>query len=108
VIAAGAAGLTVLREGWKPVRVETPTEGRGSMRSTTARSRADGTRRLANGADSNHGSIEKSVILEAAPLSRQTRDALWIRIHSVGVFDIKLFRYKRVSAFLTRLSHLPS
>ena len=38
---AGAAGLAVLREGWKPVRGETH---RGSMRSTTARPRAAGTR----------------------------------------------------------------
>jgi hypothetical protein len=41
VMTAGAAGLAALREGWKPVRVETRS---GSMRSTTARSREAGTR----------------------------------------------------------------
>jgi hypothetical protein len=41
VMTAGTAGLTVLREGWKPVRVKTRS---GSMRSTTARPRAAGRR----------------------------------------------------------------
>lgn len=44
---AGAAGLTVLREGLKPVRVETND---GSMRSTKARPRAAGARPERGGA----------------------------------------------------------
>ena len=41
---AGTAGLTVLREGWQPVRGETPVPAGGSTRSATARPRAAGTR----------------------------------------------------------------
>jgi hypothetical protein len=48
VITAGAAGLTVLRKGSKPVRVETPGSNcnspGGSMRSPRARPRGAGTR----------------------------------------------------------------
>jgi hypothetical protein len=47
---AGAAGLAVLREGWKPVRVETRTAGPGLDARTTARPRAAGTR-------PNHGNL---------------------------------------------------
>ena len=47
VMTVGAAGLAVLREGWKPVRGETPGQTAspgGSMRSTTARPRVAGPR----------------------------------------------------------------